>query len=79
MDPSRDITDFFYLFVGLCDLPDDITGVGGASEEGENIRSHVMSFDALLKMAEARETANAPLTLLVYWLAHHRDHLWASS
>lgn len=72
-------TDFFYLFVGLCDLPDDITGVGGASEEGENIRSHVISFDALLKMAEARETANAPLTLLVYWLAHHRDHLRASS
>lgn len=72
-------TDFFYLFVGLCDLPDDIEGVGGADDEGENIRSHVMPFDAILKMAEARETANAPLTLLIYWLAHHRDRLRAAS
>lgn len=68
-------TDFFYLFVGLCDLPDDIAGIGGAEDEGENIRSHIMSFTDLLAMAEARETANAPLTLLTYWLAHHRDRL----
>ncbi len=69
------VTDFFYLFVGLCDLPDDVAGVGGAVEEGENIRSHIMAFADLLALAEARETANAPLTLLTYWLAHHRDRL----
>mmetsp|Transcript_28837 Transcript_28837/g.54845 ORF Transcript_28837/g.54845 Transcript_28837/m.54845 type:complete len:371 (-) Transcript_28837:2864-3976(-) len=70
-------TDFFFLFVGLCDLPDDVAGVGGQAEEGENIRSHVMSFAQLMAMAEARETANAPLTLLTYWLAHHRTRLRA--
>lgn len=68
-------TDFFYLFVGLCDLPDGIAGVSGAEHEGENIRSHVMSFDDVIAMAEDRRTANAPLTLLVYWLAYHRDRL----
>jgi hypothetical protein len=26
-------------------------------------------------MAEASETASAPLTLLTYWLAHHRERL----
>lgn len=69
------VTDFFYFFVGLCDLPDDVTGIGGAVEEGENIRSHIMAFDDLLALAEARKTANAPLTMLTYWLAHHRSRL----
>ncbi len=68
-------TDFFHMFVGLCDLPDSATGIGGEEVEGENIRSHIMGFDALLAMAEDRRTANAPLTLLTYWLAHHRDRL----
>ncbi|WP_223422040.1 NUDIX domain-containing protein [Tateyamaria pelophila] len=68
-------TDFFYLFVGLCDLPDDVTGVGGAPDEGENIRSHILPFADLLALAEARKTGNAPLTLLTYWLAHHRARL----
>ncbi|WP_299686400.1 NUDIX domain-containing protein [uncultured Tateyamaria sp.] len=68
-------TDFFHLFVGLCDLPDDAAEVGGAVDEGENIRSHLIDFADLLAMAEDRRTANAPLTLLVYWLAHHRARL----
>lgn len=68
-------TDFLHHFVGLCDLPDDAAGIGGAEEEGENIRSHLMAFDDLLAMAEDRRTANGPLTLLTYWLAHHRTRL----
>lgn len=68
-------TDFFHIYVGLCDLPDTATGIGGAEDEGENIRSHVMAFDALMALAEDRRTANAPLTLATYWLAHHRARL----
>lgn len=68
-------TDFYHLFVGLCDLPDGVAGVGGAEEEGENIRSHVMPFADVLSMAEDRRTANAPLALLTYWLAYHRASL----
>ncbi|MEL6888193.1 MAG: NUDIX domain-containing protein [Pseudomonadota bacterium] len=68
-------TDFFHLFVGLCDLPDDAARIGGSVDEGENIRSHLMAFDDLLALAEDRRTANTPLTLLVYWLAHHRARL----
>ncbi|WP_299374830.1 NUDIX domain-containing protein [uncultured Tateyamaria sp.] len=70
-------TDFFHLYVGLCDLPDGTAGVAGKEDEGENIRSHVLSFEALMEMAEARRTVNAPLTLLTYWLAHHRARLRA--
>lgn len=68
-------TDFFHLFVGLCDLPDTAPRIGGEESEGENIRSHILSFDGLLALAEDRRTANAPLTLLTYWLAHHRARL----
>ncbi|MEP4246305.1 NUDIX domain-containing protein [Tateyamaria sp.] len=71
-------TDFFHLFVGLCDLPDTAHRIGGEADEGENIRSHILSFDELLTLAEDRRTANAPLTLLTYWLAHHRARLRVS-
>ncbi|WP_147104847.1 NUDIX domain-containing protein [Tateyamaria sp. syn59] len=68
-------TDFFHMFVGLCDLPDGAAGIGGEEAEGENIRSHVITFDALLAMADDRRIANAPLGLLTYWLHRHRDRL----
>ena len=70
-------TEFFHMFVGLCDLPDTQTRYGGEIAEGEDIRAHVMAFDTLLEMAEDRRTSNVPLTLLAYWLAHHRTRLRA--
>ncbi|WP_299749023.1 NUDIX domain-containing protein [uncultured Tateyamaria sp.] len=71
-------TDFFHLFVGICDLPDDSAGIGGQEDEGENIRSHLLSFVDLLEMADDRRVANAPLALLTYWLARHRARLRAA-
>ncbi|MBT6266152.1 MAG: NUDIX domain-containing protein [Tateyamaria sp.] len=68
-------TDFFYLFVGLCHLPENLSNIGGCDYENEDIRSHIMAYSDLLAMAEASETASAPLTLLTYWLAHHRERL----
>lgn len=72
-------TDFFHMFVGLCNLPDGVAGIGGEPSEGENIRSHVMGFDALLAMADDRYIANAPLGMLTYWLHRHRDRLRGAS
>ncbi|WP_299196306.1 NUDIX domain-containing protein [uncultured Tateyamaria sp.] len=71
-------TDFFHLFVGICDLPDDSAGIGGQEDEGENIRSHLLSFVDVLEMADDRRVANAPLALLTYWLARHRARLRAA-
>lgn len=68
-------TEFYYAFVGLADLPDDVTGVSGLETENEDIRTHILSFDALLEMVENLQAANVPLALLTYWLAHHRDRL----
>ncbi|WP_299551220.1 NUDIX domain-containing protein [uncultured Tateyamaria sp.] len=72
------VTDFFHLFVGICDLPDGSAGIGGQEDEGENIRSHLMSYAELLAMADDRRVANAPLALLAFWLARHRARLRAS-
>ena len=70
-------TEYFHMFVGLCDLPSTQARIGGEADEGENIRTHVMPFDALLDMADDGRTGNVPLTMLTYWLARHRDRLRA--
>ena len=68
-------TDYQYLYVGLCDLPDAAARLGGLESEGEDIRAHLMPFDDLLARADARQITNAPLTLITHWLARHRDRL----
>ncbi len=68
-------TECYHMFVGLADLPDDITGIGGLDHESEDIRSHLVSFDRFMEMAEAQQLANAPLVSLAYWLAFHRKRL----
>jgi len=68
-------TDFFHIFVGETDLPDDIVGVAGLDTESEDIRSYLYSFDALMEMVDSFGAANAPLVLAALWLARRRDAL----
>jgi ADP-ribose pyrophosphatase len=68
-------TEFFYIYVGLADLPDKATGVAGLDSEDEDIRSHLMSFDDLMAMTDTQQAANSPLVIAAYWLARHRDRL----
>jgi nudix-type nucleoside diphosphatase (YffH/AdpP family) len=68
-------SEFFYIFVGIADLPEAAEGVGGLESEQEDIRSHVLPFERLLEFCETMQVGNAPLVLAAYWLAHHRDRL----
>ena len=68
-------TDFFHIFVGLADLPDAATGVSGLDAEHEDIRSHLLDFDALMALCDRQEAANGPLVIAAYWLARHRARL----
>jgi nudix-type nucleoside diphosphatase (YffH/AdpP family) len=68
-------SEFFYLFVGIADLPDDITGLGGEASEAEDIASHLLSFDDFMKTADRGDLKNAPTLLLALWLARHRAAL----
>jgi len=70
-------TDYFYSFIGLCDLPATEAYLGGLASEGEDLRLHPMSFDAALDLADTGEIATGPLVLLLNWLARHRDRLRA--
>ncbi len=70
-------SEFFYIYIGLTDLPDGSDGVSGVEAEGENIRSHVMSFDRFLEMLEGDRFRVAPLVLAGYWLARNRSRLRA--
>lgn len=68
-------TEFLYSYVAICDLPDDLPRLGGMEGEGEDIRSHLLSFDQLLSLIAQPEMGNGPLILTVYWLAAHRERL----
>ncbi|MFK7746267.1 MAG: NUDIX domain-containing protein [Roseobacter sp.] len=70
-------TEFYYIYVGAADLPDDAAGLGGLESEDEDIRSHVFTLDDLLAMCDRQEIANAPLVMATYWLARHRASLCA--
>ena len=56
-------------------MPDGSTGVNGLEVENEDIRSHLIGFDALMTMVDQLEAANAPLVIAAYWLARHRERL----
>jgi ADP-ribose pyrophosphatase len=72
-------TDFHYIYVGIADLPDGSDGISGMVHEGENIRSHIFSFDRFMEMLENRELRVGPLALAGYWLARHRSRLRGES
>ena len=72
-------TEFFHVFVGLCDLPDGIAGLGGAVAEDEDIRSHLLpwaEFDARLMAGGFRLL---PLIAAGHWLARNREGVRASA
>ena len=72
-------TEFFHIFVGTADLPDDVVGVAGLDSEAEDIQSHLFSFDQLMDMVDSYQAANAPLVLAALWLARRRDALRAAA
>jgi len=70
-------TEFYHIYVGLADLPEEVAGIAGLDEENEDIRGHVMTFEEALALADADRLQAAPLVLAINWLARHRDRLRA--
>ncbi|UWQ20313.1 NUDIX domain-containing protein [Jannaschia sp. W003] len=71
------LAQVIWSYVARCDLPNDAGGLGGLASESEDIRVHVLSFDALMEMVRSGEAAAAPLILSAQWLARHRASLRA--
>ena len=68
-------SEFLYSFVALCDLPDGCAGVFGVASEAEDIRGHLVSFDALMALLASGEASNGPLVLTALWLQRERGRL----
>lgn len=71
-------TEFLYCYLGLCDLPDGAAGLFGLAVEAEDIRGHLVGFDAAMALVASGEIATAPVVLSIFWLALNRDRLRAA-
>lgn len=71
---SGSSSEYVHLYVGLADLS-DAEGIGGLASEGEDIRSSVVRFDALMEGVESHRYRDMPLLVTALWLARHRDRL----
>jgi len=72
-------TEYFHLFLGLCELPDMEKGLGGLNSEDEDIRTHVISYDSAMQLLQTGEADNGPLVLSLLWLQRERTRLRASA
>ncbi|WP_158585566.1 NUDIX domain-containing protein [Pseudooceanicola sediminis] len=68
-------TEYFHIYLGICELPDAETGSHGLAEEHEDIRTHVLSYDAAMELVSSGEAQNAPLILSLMWLSGKRSLL----
>lgn len=77
--PSPGTTsEFFFVFVGICDLPDDAAGLGGLVSEAEDIRSHILDWAAFDRGLGDGTVRLLPLLAAGHWLARNRDRLRSS-
>jgi nudix-type nucleoside diphosphatase (YffH/AdpP family) len=72
---SGAVTGYYFSYVALCDLPDRAAGVAGLECEAEDIRSHVMGFDAAMRLVQTGEAEAGPLILSMFWLENRRATL----
>ncbi|MFY0691801.1 MAG: gamma-glutamylcyclotransferase [Paracoccaceae bacterium] len=68
-------TEYLFSYLGITDLPPEMAGIGGLETEAEDIRSMVISFDALMAAIRSGEVENAPLILSALWLERERGRL----
>ncbi|WP_299360338.1 NUDIX domain-containing protein [uncultured Paracoccus sp.] len=67
--------EFIYSFVGIADLPDGCTGIGGLPEEGEDIRGVLMERADLVRRCLSGEIVSGPLLILALWLDRNAQDL----
>lgn len=71
-------TEYFHVYLGLCDLPDGTAGHHGEPAEHEDIRTHVLEWNQVEDLLSRGEADNMPLVLALTWLSRERSRLRAS-
>lgn len=72
-------TEYFHCFLSVTDLSSYVPSANGLDSEHEDIRSHVLDFDAAMALVNSGEINAGPLVMMLYWLANHRERLRASA
>lgn len=67
-------TEFAHIYIGIADL-EGAGAVAGIEAEGEDIRSEVISFEALMEGVNAGRFVNLHLVTAALWLALNRERL----
>lgn len=68
--------EYLYLFCGRCDLR-NAGGVYGLPEEHEDIRVHVIEYEAAIALLKNGRINNAITIIAMQWLQLHRERLRA--
>ncbi len=68
-------TEFFHIYVGIADLPDDVARIGGLETEAEDIMGHLVDWATFDKRLNTGGYPVIPLALAGHWLARNRDTL----
>lgn len=68
-------TEFFHCFIAICALSEADAGLGGLDHENEDIRSHVLPFDAAMALLDSGEITGGPVAMMLLWLARARAEL----
>lgn len=68
-------SEYFYCYLGLVSLPVAGPYHGGLAEEHEDLRLHVLSFDAALALVTSGEINVGPLVTMLFWLRAERSRL----
>lgn len=68
-------SEFLVSYVAVTDLSKRDGATAGLEDEVEDIMSHVIAFDDLMKMIETGAANTGPLVLSALWLARHRETL----
>lgn len=64
--------EYIENFVGLADLSGRDGTIGGAEDEGEDIRSHIVPFQQLMQLVDSGEIDAGPLLTSIFWLTLNR-------
>ncbi len=72
-------TEYFHCYLGLCNLPDMVQGQGGLETEHEDIRTHVLPYEAAAALLTSGEANVGPLVLMLMWLQANRSRLRAAA
>lgn len=68
--------EFLHIYVGLTNLS-NINGGGGVAGEHEDLRSQILSYEALMQGIDDHSYQDMPLITAALWLSRHRERLLA--